>query len=82
MTLSLLFCKFTSYVASVGFKMASGMPVPHSLGKKTLNIMKYRRGETVYRSGDFQNSVSYVKMQEKMTKQGKSIVRLQHYLIK
>ena len=41
-------------------KLASEMPVPHSLGKYT---MRYRSSETVQRSGYFQSSVSYIKVQ-------------------
>ena len=43
-------------------KIASEMPVPHSLGK-IFNTMRYRSSETVQRLGYFQSSVSYIKLQ-------------------
>ena len=48
----------------INVKLASEMPVPHSLGKYSeivFNTMRYR-GETVQRSGYFQSSVSYIKV--------------------
>ena len=45
------------------FKIASEMPVPHSLGKYFFTTMRYRNSEIVQRLGYFHSSVTYIKVQ-------------------
>ena len=44
-------------------KIASEMPVPHSLGKYFFNTMRYRSTVSVQSSGYFQSTISYIKVQ-------------------
>ena len=44
------------------FRIASEMPVPHSLGKY-FNTMRYRSTVSVQTSEYFQSTVSYIKVQ-------------------
>ena len=48
-------------------QIALKMPVPKKPGETEMGTMRYRRGETLQRSGVFQNSVSYIKVQENNT---------------
>ena len=44
-------------------KIASEMPVPHSLRKIVFHTMRYKSSEKVQRFGYFKDSVSYIKLQ-------------------